>query len=163
MATKRNIFERVPVLQAWFYTAITLGTYFSFWFYGRSEAFAKLESKKSGRYPVGLARVSVVASLISTVLVVVGLLWSHWGSEDWLVSLGILMAINQLMNLLAAISWLVLSFRARKILGLYYKIEIDGILTLFFGVLYLQYKINRIGLSSKRKSKKVSRVALKPR
>ena len=45
-------------------------------------------------------------------------------------------------RLAAAIVLLVLAFRAKDIIEANYDSDVSGLITFFFGVMYLQYKIN---------------------
>jgi hypothetical protein len=153
---KRNALKKMPVLLVPLLGAITFGAYIGYWFYSRSEQLDKLSNKKAGRFPIGLANLAALVGLISSGSVLAWFAASYFGPSESATIFGML---RQMLGLATWIFWILLAFDTRKILASRYKRSISAGMTFFFGVIYLQYVINRLGVAAKRGAKRRLKVS----
>ncbi len=101
------------------------------WFLNRRDAINKLKSK--AKVSNGLIVSALILSIIIARLTLFG------GATP-----GIIMSdISSLISIASTIILIILAFNVRKIISEHNKVKLSWIWTLLFGVLYLQYKINR--------------------
>lgn len=133
--------KRVSLLMMVFLSLITLGIYGAYWIYSRRKSFNAMGSAQVGEVlgtaPLILSFLSLGFSMRSAIIPIWG------GAAEGLTSLG------------AAVMMIVACFRYRSSLREYVRarevsplaadsVARSGIMTFFFGALYLQYHLNRL-------------------
>ena len=101
---------------------VTLGFYGPYWYTSRRKVLNRL----AGRNEINLGL--CIAAFFSTFVLN--------------ITEGMLGDFDVVFRLAAAIVLLVLAFRAKDIIEANYDSDVSGLITFFFGVMYLQYKIN---------------------
>ena len=129
-------FERRSIVNILILSIITLGLYIPLWLLRYREAFNGLNSERK------LTRGPLIISFFIILLEVPYILVSFF---YWIVPIDPMLDFGlQTFYLLGYIIILVYSFKARNILIEHYGVEISPILTFFFSIFYLQYKINQV-------------------
>jgi len=131
-------------VQISFFGGITLGIYLPIWFLKRKDSFNRLISTEK----IGSALPISIIVLFGVALFFFFMSGFLEGS-DASTSKGF-DGLGSIVNLIGSIMLLVMNFKGRRILidhvngHLQKQVPSSGLATFFFGVLYLQYKINRL-------------------
>lgn len=137
--------KKTSVLFMIFMTVITGGIYWAIWFLTRKDAINRLQSREKLSTGV-LVFVTVMVSMSLVAGVISGGL-EGLGETEIVENLD---AFGGLLDLITGITLLVQCFKVRRILkehlNMYLRrgIPFSGAATFFFGIFYLQYKINRL-------------------
>ena len=129
-ATSSEELKQTSVLLVILLHCITLGFYAPYWYTSRRKVLNRLGG--SNKIPLGLC----IALFLLTPFTNVGSIEQEGSS---------LMFFYWAMGILNAIVSLVLRFKVQDILKANYEDDFFGLLTFFLGILYLQFKINRLG------------------
>ncbi|TAN43560.1 MAG: DUF4234 domain-containing protein [Nitrospirae bacterium] len=143
-ASSQPELKKLSLFKIVFFACITLGIYPPVWFIRRKDIFNRLIStKKIGSGLPVLAIVFFAVGLIASIMAMV------FVGRDISASAGF-SALANFVNIAGYIILIIMSFRCRRILIDHFNghlqrgIPFSGAATFFFGVLYLQYKINRL-------------------
>ena len=121
---------------------VTLGIYYPVWFLKQKEAINNLKSKE---------KLTDTPLLITLVLYSFSAIIFFYQIPNYDVEIiGALDIIDAIISLTGAIIMIFMSFKVRRIFDQYYNIalkkniKLSKVWTFFLGIIYLQYKINRI-------------------
>jgi len=146
---EKNVMRKTSVLLMILLTIITYGIYFPIWFLRRQNLFNQLPVKE--KLNSGAAIFVLIIYCISVFFIPVKLLTQNASLID------ILNTIDTFISLLGGLIILILAFKVRRILNEYcnehlgMNVPFSRVATFFFTIFYLQYKINRLSVSDKRK------------
>ncbi|MCK5235467.1 MAG: zinc-ribbon domain-containing protein [Deltaproteobacteria bacterium] len=144
--------QKMPVIGLIFYAIITFGIYIGVWFIKKIEILNALNSDtKLSQGVFGF----IIAGLLVNIGIILYLIFSGAFIELEADGLPVsqlarnLLAISDALALAVQVLILIQAFRVRRILidhhrSLGTEIVISWIALIFFGVFYLQYKINRL-------------------
>jgi hypothetical protein len=137
--------EKMVVIRLVVLTAVTGGVYTAYWFLKRLDAINSLHSEhKVGQGIFGF----IIAGCIVNAAIVLYLAFAGVGLEEGFALR--LLNTSNLLGFAVNIAVLVQTFKVRKILLDHYavhlgrKVDFSWILTFFFSIFYLQFKINRL-------------------
>lgn len=108
----------------WLFNAITFGFYYSYWFYRVGKELNKLKTKRK----VGIIAISFI------IILALYRLLSIFAPEGTVTGAGMIYSIPVIY----------LSFSVKDLLEENYKVDFSWFLTLFFGPIYLQYKMDQM-------------------
>lgn len=144
-------FKKVPVIVTILLTIVTLGFYAPYWFLSRLDAINKLQSEHK------LSSGMIILTIILFITAIISAIVSGFmeGMNDGPTSVStILDKLSSILNLAGNIMLIIRAFEVRRILRDHYNGHLkqnitlsglgSGLATFFFGVWYLQYKINRL-------------------
>ncbi len=143
--------KKTPVILTIFFTIITAGIYHPCWFLTRREQINELHSdEKLGKdfFIFGIVIFSISLFLACVIGVLEGM-GEVLGSVEFLAMAEAVDAIDSFLSLVVVIILLVQCFKVRRIFRNHFNehlgrnIYFSGLLTFFFQIHYLQYKINR--------------------
>ncbi len=143
--------KKTPVILTIFFAIITAGIYFPCWFLTRRDKINELHSDEKlvkGVFIFGIVVFSISLFLMFVSGFLEGMAESL-GSVEFLAMAELIDAIDSLLSLAVAIILLVQCFKVRRIFRNHFNehlgrnIYFSGLLTFFFQIHYLQYKINR--------------------
>ena len=143
--------KKTPVILTIFFTIITAGIYYPCWFLTRRDQINELHSdEKLGKnvfiYGIVFFSISIFLACVIGVLEGMG---EGLGNVEFLVMAEAVDVIDSLLSLVVFIILLVQCFKVRRIFRNHFNehlgrnIYFSGLLTFFFQIHYLQYKINR--------------------
>lgn len=137
-------FKKTPVIVIILFTIFTMGFYYPFWFIRRKDAFNRLAS--TNKLGVGLPLAVIVLFVVSLALSIGSVLLA---ASDSSASMS-MASLGSFINIVTSVMLIVTCFKCRRILidhfnGYLQRPEtFSAAGVLFFGALYLQYKINRL-------------------
>lgn len=140
-----NELKKIALCKIVLFSCITLGIYLQFWFIKRRDSFNRLISPK--KLGPELSTIAIIMFAISVLASIAAFIFAR--SYMTTARLG-LSLLSNLANVVFYVMLLIMSFRCRRILIDHFNghlkrgIPFSGVATFFFGVLYLQYKINRL-------------------
>lgn len=130
-------FKKTGVIITILLSLVTLGIYIPYWFLSRRDLFNSFNSKEKVSYSLPLF-VLILYSFSAIMLVATFL---QFLSEP---VAAIYQYCDTIISYLGIVITLLLSFRVRAILNDYFDHkEVSAVLTFFFNIWYLQYKINQ--------------------
>ncbi|MEM9554516.1 MAG: hypothetical protein AAGC60_09665 [Acidobacteriota bacterium] len=132
--------KKVPVLLVIFLAVVTNGIYIGYWYLSRRKSLNALTpSDDYGVVGPITIIITFTANLVLSLLMIVDPVFADLETPALL------------LNLIGGVTGLFLAFGVRSILQIYTveaspleRIRFSGLLTFFFNIYYLQYKINRI-------------------
>jgi hypothetical protein len=137
--------EKMAVIKLMLLTAVTGGIYTAYWFLKRLDAINSLNSEhKVGQGIFGF----IIAGCIVNVAIVFYLAFAGVSLEESFALR--LLNTSNLLGFAVNVAVLVQTFKVRKILLDHYavhlgrEISLSWMLTFFFSIFYLQFKINRL-------------------
>ena len=150
IADKQGI-KNTPVILTVFFTLITAGIYYPCWFLTRRCQINKLHSRE--KLSNGLFILGIVIYSFSLILACVsGMLEGIQevnGTTEFLKIAEGLGSVDKFLTLFIGIIMIMQSFKVKRILQDHYddylrrNVSFSGLATFFFGIYYLQYKINK--------------------
>ena len=128
--TSKEQLKKTPVLLVILLVIITLGFYTPYWYTSRRKIFNRLA--ESNKIPLGLC----IALFLLTPFANAGTIEQDGSS---------LVFFYWAISVVWVIVTLVLRYKVQGILEANYEDDFSGLLNFFFSILYLQFKINRLG------------------
>ncbi len=149
--TETPVFKKVPVIVTILLTIITLGFYIPYWFLSRLKTINELQSEK--KLSSGMIIVAIILFIAAFISAMVSGFMEVIDDGPTSVS-NIFDKLSTILNLAGNIMLIIRAFEVRRILRDHYNGYLkqnitlsgvgSGLATFFFGVWYLQYKINRL-------------------
>ena len=135
-----NSLHKMHLCKLVFLSAITLGIYYTYWFLRQKDALNSLDSTE--KISAGTIITCLVLSILSLSLglfsaFMEGFAGASTGEPN------VIRIIGDVIGLTYTIILIVQCFKIRRIFIDHFQEKFSGLATLFFGALYLQYKINR--------------------
>ncbi|MBO1223882.1 MAG: DUF4234 domain-containing protein [Candidatus Scalindua sediminis] len=144
--TSNKMLGSTSVLLVLVLMIVTFGIYYPIWFLRRKNILNRLSTTTK------LYSQMAVVLLILLVLTIPGQFREVFSFDETI--LGILMLITAALFFVSAILGWILAFRVRRMLDEHYnrdlrmEIPFSGLTTFFLTIYYLQYKMNRLTISS---------------
>ncbi|MCI5123410.1 MAG: DUF4234 domain-containing protein [Candidatus Electrothrix sp. AR5] len=143
--------KNTPVILTVFFTLITAGIYYPCWFLTRRSQINKLHSRKKlgkGLFILGIVIYSISLLLVCVSGILEGTQEANGITEFLTIAEG-LDSVNDFLTLFIGIIMIIQSFKVKSIFQDHFddylrrNISLSGLATFFFGIYYLQYKINK--------------------
>jgi hypothetical protein len=150
IAVKQDI-KKTPVILTVFFTLITAGIYYPCWFLTRRCQINKLHSHEklgNGLFILGIVIYSTSLLLVCVSGIIEGIQEANGTTEFLTIAEG-LDSVDGFLTLFICIAMIIQSFKVKRIFQDHFddylrrNISFSGLATFFFGIYYLQYKINK--------------------
>ncbi|MCI5138607.1 MAG: DUF4234 domain-containing protein [Candidatus Electrothrix sp. AR1] len=150
IAVKQDI-KNTPVILTVFFTVITAGIYYPCWFLTRRNQINKLHSREKlskGFFILGIVIYSISLLLACGSGVFEGIQEANGTAEFLKIAEG-LDSVDKFLTLFISIIMIMQSFKVKRIFQDHFddylrrNVSFSGLATFFFGIYYLQYKINK--------------------
>lgn len=145
-AVKQGL-KNTPVILTLFLTLITAGIYYPCWFLTRRCQINKLHSRE--KLGNGLFILGIVIYSISLLPGILEGIQEANGTTEFLTIAEGLDSVDEFLILFVGIIMVIQSFKVKRILRDHFddylrrNVSLSGLATFFFGIYYLQYKMNK--------------------
>lgn len=145
-AVKQGL-KNTPVILTLFLTLITAGIYYPCWFLTRRCQINKLHSRE--KLSNGLFILGIVIYSISLLPGILEGIQEANGTTEFLTIAEGLDSVDEFLILFVGIIMVIQSFKVKRILRDHFddylrrNVSLSGLATFFFGIYYLQYKMNK--------------------
>jgi hypothetical protein len=145
-AVKQGL-KNTPVILTMFLTLITAGIYYPCWFLTRRCQINKLHSRE--KLSNGLFILGIVIYSISLLPGILEGIQEANGTTEFLTIAEGLDSVDEFLILFVGIIMVIQSFKVKRILRDHFddylrrNVSLSGLATFFFGIYYLQYKMNK--------------------